>query len=58
MSATGSNALAKQLKVLGRSLSGRKGATKRVIGFDFTLRKNRANSGPAMIMAGKATMRP
>ena len=48
----------KQLKALGSSLSGRSGATNSVIGFDFTRRNSPANTGPAMIMAGIATMRP
>src|SRR5262245_48947703 len=58
ISTTGSSALAKQLNALGSSLSGRSGATNSVIGFDFTLRNNPANTGPAMIMAGIATMMP
>src|SRR5215203_677395 len=53
INATGSNALAKQLKVLGSSLSSLSGATNRVIGFDFTLRNRRAYSGPAQIIAGR-----
>src|SRR6187551_981705 len=58
MSATGSSALAKQLNVLGSSLSGRSGATNSVIGFDSTLRNRRAYNGPAQIIAGSATTRP
>src|SRR5688500_15869025 len=58
ISATGNNALAKQLNALGSSPSGRSGATNNVIGFDLTLRKRPANTGPAMIMAGTATMSP
>jgi hypothetical protein len=58
MSTTGSRALAKQLNVLGSSCSGRSGATNSVMGFDFTLRNRPANIGPAMIMAGTATIRP
>src|SRR6187549_2901273 len=58
MSATGNSALAKQLKALGSSLSGRNGATNNVIGLDFTLRNRPANIGPAITMAGIATMSP
>src|SRR6187455_1272075 len=58
INATGSSALAKQLKVLGSSLSGRMGATNKVIGFDLTLRNSPAYTGPARIIAGMATMRP
>src|ERR1041384_3190804 len=58
ISATGNIAVAKQLNALGSSLSGRGGATNNVIGFDFTLRNSFAYTGPAMIIAGNATMRP
>ena len=58
MSTTGNSALAKQLKALGSSLSGRSGATNSVMGLDFTLRNRLAYSGPAQIMAGNATMMP
>src|SRR5688572_8755142 len=58
MTTTGSSALAKQLKALGSSCSGRNGATNSVMGFDFTLRNRPANTGPAMTMAGTATIRP
>src|SRR5688572_25540078 len=51
---TGSNAVAKQLKALGSSLSGRIGAMNKVKGFADTLRNSFANIGPAMIMAGSA----
>ena len=58
MITTGSSALAKQLKALGSSLSGRSGATNSVMGLAFTLRNRRAYSGPAQIIAGSATMMP
>src|SRR5688572_13501020 len=58
MSATGNSALAKQLNALGNSPSGRSGATNNVIGLDFTLRNSPANNGPAITMAGMATIRP
>src|SRR5947207_229418 len=55
---TGSSAVAKALKAPGSSAASIGAVVNKVTGRDFTLRNSRANSGPAMIIAGIATTIP